>query len=76
VGSTRLTNGFSKSQVKLDAMLPLYFTWHNFCRVHSSIRVTPAVEAGIMDHIWTLRQLLPSDREISELTGNRQATYF
>jgi IS1 family transposase/transposase-like protein len=55
---TRLTNAFSKKWVKLYAMLALYFAWYNFCRVHSSLRVTPAMEAKITDHVWTLRELL------------------
>jgi IS1 family transposase len=55
---TRLTNAFSKRWTKLHATLSLYFTWYNFCRIHSSIRMTPAMEAGITDHIWELRELL------------------
>ena len=34
------------------------FTYYNFCRAHSSLRVTPAMEAGISDHVWTVRELL------------------
>ena len=34
------------------------FAYHNFCRVHSSLRVTPAMEAGITDHVWTLAELI------------------
>jgi hypothetical protein len=55
---TRLTNGFSKKWENLKAMLALYFAYYNFCRVHSTIRVTPAMEAGITAHIWTLQELL------------------
>jgi transposase-like protein/IS1 family transposase len=55
---TRLTNAFSKKWNKLHDMLALYFAWYNFCRVHSSIRMTPAMEAGVTDHIWSLRDLL------------------
>ena len=55
---TRLTNAFSKKWTKLYASLALFFAYHNFCRVHGSLRVTPAMEAGITDHIWTLRELL------------------
>jgi transposase-like protein/IS1 family transposase len=55
---TRLTNAFSKKWSKLHAMLALYFAHYNFCRVHGSLRVTPAMEAGITDHIWSLRELL------------------
>jgi hypothetical protein len=36
----------------------LHFGYYNFCRIHSSLRVTPAMEAGIADHVWTLQELL------------------
>ena len=36
----------------------LHFAYYNFCRIHRSIRVTPAMEAGITDHVWELRELL------------------
>jgi transposase-like protein/IS1 family transposase len=55
---TRLTNGFSKKWLNLYAMLCLHYAYYNFCRVHSSIRVTPAMEAKITDHVWTLKELL------------------
>ena len=55
---TRLTNGFSKKWENLQAMLALYFAYYNFCRIHSSIRCTPAMETGITGHVWTLRELL------------------
>jgi len=55
---TRLTNGFSKKWENLHAMLSLYFAFYNFCRIHSSIRCTPAMESGITGHVWTLRELL------------------
>jgi len=54
----RLTLGFSKKLDNLKAAVALHFAYYNFCRVHSSIRVSPAVESGITDHIWTLRELL------------------
>jgi hypothetical protein len=57
---TRLTNGFSKKWENLKAMLALYFAWYNFCRVHSTIRVTPAMESGLTDHIWELSELIGS----------------
>jgi transposase-like protein/IS1 family transposase len=55
---TRLTNAFSKKWEKLYAMLALYFGWYNFCRVHQTLRVTPAMEAGIADHVWEIGELL------------------
>lgn len=54
----RLTLCFSKKWGNLRAALALHFAWYNFCRIHRSLRVTPAMEAGIADHVWTLRELL------------------
>lgn len=55
---TRLTLGFSKKWENLKAALALYFAYYNFCRIHSSIRCTPAMEAGITKHVWELKELL------------------
>ena len=55
---TRLTNGFSKKFENHWAALALYFAYYNFCRIHSTIRVTPAMEAKIADHVWDLAELL------------------
>ena len=55
---TRLTNGFSKKWENLWAPLCLHFAYHNFCRVQRSLRVTPAMEAGLTDRIWTISDLL------------------
>jgi IS1 family transposase len=54
---TRLTNGFSKKFENHAHHIALYFFHYNFCRVHSSLRVTPAMEAGLTDHVWTLAEL-------------------
>ena len=51
---TQLTNAFSKKWEMFYAMMALYFAWYNFVRVHQSLRVTPAMEAGLTDHIWEL----------------------
>ena len=55
---TRLTNGFSKSLTSHKHSLALHFAHYNFCRIHSSLRVTPAMEAKLTDHIWELEELL------------------
>lgn len=55
---TRLTNGFSKKWEKHHAALALYFAYYNFCRMHRSLRCTPAMAAGITKHVWTLKDLL------------------
>jgi IS1 family transposase len=57
---TRLTNAFSKKLLNLKMAVALHFAYYNFCRVHSSLRVTPAMEAGITDHIWSIAELLGS----------------
>jgi len=51
---TRLTNAFSKKIENHGHALALYFMYYNFCRVHQTLRVTPAMEIGISDHIWGL----------------------
>lgn len=55
---TRLTNGFSKKVENLRAAVALHFGHYNFCRIHSSIRVTPAMAAGITDRVWSIAELL------------------
>jgi transposase-like protein/IS1 family transposase len=55
---TRLTNGFSKKWDNLNYALALYFAYYNFCRVHKTLRCTPAMEAGLTKTIWTLKDLL------------------
>lgn len=55
---TRLTNGFSKRFENHCHAVALHFMYYNFCRVHRSLRVTPAMEAKIADHVWTLEELV------------------
>ncbi len=55
---TRLSLGFSKSLDHLKAAIALYMAFFNFVRVHQTLRVTPAMQAGITDHIWTVQELL------------------
>jgi hypothetical protein len=55
---TRLTNAFSKKLTNLKAACALHFAHYNFCRVHSSLRVTPAMAAGIAAEVWSLDRLL------------------
>src|ERR1700736_4001271 len=54
---TRLTNAFSRKIENHAAAVALWFTYYNFCRVHSSLRVTPAMEARIPDHVWTIEDM-------------------
>jgi IS1 family transposase/transposase-like protein len=55
---TRLSNGFSRKKANLRAALALYFAYYNFCRFHKSIRMTPAMAAGIARKPWSLADLL------------------
>lgn len=55
---TRLTNAFSKKWENLKAALALHFAYYNFCRIHKSIRCTPAMAAGITKSVWELEDLL------------------
>jgi IS1 family transposase len=55
---TRLTNGFSKKLENHGHAVALYFMHYNFCRVHKTLRVTPAMEAGLAHHVWTLEELV------------------
>lgn len=57
---TRLTNAFSKKLSHLKAACALHFAWYNFCRVHSTLRVTPAMAAGVTEEVWSLGALLGS----------------
>lgn len=54
---TRLTNGFSKKMFNLECAVALHFMYYNFGRIHKTLRVTPAMEAGISDHVWTLEEI-------------------
>jgi hypothetical protein len=55
---TRLTNAFSKKVENLEAAVALHFMYYNFDRVHQSLRVTPAMEAGVSDHVWTISEIV------------------
>ncbi len=55
---TRLTNAFSKKWDHLWSAYCLHFAYYNFCRIHKTIRVTPAMEAGITDRVWDMKDLL------------------
>lgn len=55
---TRLTNAFSKKLENLKAALALHFAYYNFVRIHRSLRVTPAMAAGVTDRLWDLGELL------------------
>jgi hypothetical protein len=55
---TRLTNAFSKKVENHRHMLAIYYIYYNFCRVHQTLRVTPAMEAEISNHVWTIEEMV------------------
>jgi hypothetical protein len=75
---TRLTNGFSKKLDNHAHQVALYFMHYNYCRIHKTLRVTPAMEAGLTNHVWTLEELCglifgeeadPTDRRSNHQEG-------
>lgn len=54
----RFTNGFSKKIENLGYAVALHFMYYNFARIHKTLRVTPAMEAGIADHVWSLEEIV------------------
>jgi IS1 family transposase len=55
---TRLTNGFSKKIENHAYSVAIHYMHYNFCRIHKTLRVTPAMEAGITEHAWTIEEML------------------
>jgi len=55
---TRLTNAFSKKVENHKAAVNLYMTWYNLCRPHMTLKKTPAMAAGLTDHVWSIAELL------------------
>jgi IS1 family transposase len=60
---TRLTNAFSKKLENHVAAVGLYVGHYNFCRVHETLRVTPAMQLGVTEHIWTIGELVDAALE-------------
>jgi hypothetical protein len=61
--------GFSKKLENHEHALALYFMHYNFCRIHQTLRVTPAMEAAISDHVWSLDELIGLLYIVPELHG-------
>ena len=55
---TRLTNAFSKKIDNHIAAVATYFMHYNFCRIHQTLRVTPAMAAGVTDHVWEIEDVI------------------
>jgi IS1 family transposase len=64
---TRLTNAFSKKVENLGHALALHFMFYNYGRIHQTLRVTPAMESGLTDHVWSLEEIaaLADNREVA-----------
>jgi hypothetical protein len=70
---TRPTNAFSKKLENHEHMLAIYFLYYNFCRVHQTLRVTPAMEAGLSNHVWSIEEMVKLLDARSILDGIFQA---
>ena len=66
---TRLTNAFSKKIDNHVHSLALFHMHHNFARVHQTLRVTPAMEAGLSTHVWSIQEIV----ELAELASSSRA---
>ena len=55
---TRLTNAFSKKIENLEHAVALHFMYYNFCRIHQSLRCSPAMRAKVTDHLWEIKDIL------------------
>ncbi len=55
---TRLTNAFSKKLENHEHAIALYFMYYNFCRIHQTLRVTPAMETGLAEHVWNIEEIV------------------
>lgn len=76
---TRLSNGFSKKFENLCAAMALYAVHYNFCRVHKTLRCTPAMEAGLSKSVWTLEDLVglleTKERAVVGTAENKRGSY-
>jgi len=55
---TRLTNAFSKKIENHIAALAIHYVYYNYCRIHQTLRITPAMAAGLSDHVWEVQELI------------------
>jgi hypothetical protein len=55
---TRLTNAFSKKFANHAAAVALHFMYYNFGRIHQTLRITPAMAAGVVDHVWEIEEIV------------------
>jgi IS1 family transposase len=71
---TRLTNAFSKKLENHMAAIALHFMYYNFSRVHQTLRVTPAMESGVANHVWTVEEVVALLEPKSMLEGIKKKT--
>lgn len=76
---TRLTNAFSSRIANLRASVSIHYMYYNFARVHQTLRVTPAMEAGIAKHVWTLAEIVglleAEERKVIGTIENKRGPY-
>ncbi len=72
---TRLTNGFSKKLENHKAAVSLFMAHYNLCRVHETIRMTPAMQLGVTDHIWDIGELIEAATSDHEPEGRRVGAF-
>jgi IS1 family transposase len=70
---TRLSNAFSKKLASHRHALSLYFTFYNWTRIHKTLRVTPAMAAGLTDHLWTMEEIVGLMDEVAPKPGRPKA---
>ena len=70
---TRLTNGFSKKLDNHVNMVALYTVWYNWTRIHKTLRVTPAMAAGLTDRVWSMAEIVELIEEAEMLVPAAQA---
>ena len=70
---TRLTNGFSKKVENHEHALAVHYMFYNFGRIHQTLRCTPAMEAGVSDHVWSLEEIIQMADGYTPQPGKRGA---
>ena len=73
---TRLTNAFSKKLENHEHAVALHYLHYNFLRKHQTLKTTPAVAAGVADHVWTMREFVELLEREERLTGGRLTDYL
>jgi IS1 family transposase len=71
---TRLTNAFSKKLENHALSVALHYMHYNFCRIHKTLRITPAMAAGVTDHVWSVADIV-SMIEAAEPTPSKRGPY-